>query len=255
MADAATPPSEAPAPVPSAPAQSAPAQPAQPAQPAPTAAVTDASLRLGLPLRWAPQRLQPLLRGRPFAGRARPVTHHGSVDVLLEVIDESDPGDVLVIDNAGRLDEACIGDLMVAEAALAGIAGIVLWGMHRDTAQLHDIGLPLHSLGAFPLGPRRVPPTGPVMRAVSLDSVLVTDEDVVVADDDGALFVSADRYDEVVEVARAIQATESRQARLIQEGTSLREQLDFAAYLAARRLDPSLTLRRHLLSRDAAIEV
>jgi regulator of RNase E activity RraA len=42
-------------------------------------------------------------------------------------------GDVLVVDNGGRLDEACVGDLVALEAKHAGVAGIAIWGLHRDT--------------------------------------------------------------------------------------------------------------------------
>ena len=44
------------------------------------------------------------------------------------------PGDVLVIDDGGRVDEACIGDLAVLEARTAGVAGIVVWGRGRACA-------------------------------------------------------------------------------------------------------------------------
>jgi len=40
-------------------------------------------------------------------------------------------GDVLVIDNGGRLDEGCIGDLTALEAEHCGLAGIIVWGAHR----------------------------------------------------------------------------------------------------------------------------
>lgn len=39
------------------------------------------------------------------------------------------PGDVLVVDNAGRRDEACVGDLTVLEAQAASIAALVVWGV------------------------------------------------------------------------------------------------------------------------------
>lgn len=220
-----------------------------------TAAIADASLRLGVVVRSGPARLQPLIPGATFIGSARPITHLGSVDVLLETIDDAPAGSVLVVDNGGREDEACLGDLVVLEARLAGFAGIVVWGRHRDTAQLVHIGLPLHSLGAYSFGPRRVPPAGRPMRSAYVDGVAVTDQDQVVADDDGVLFLGPDRRDDVLALAAQIQDTETAQARRMEGGESLRHQLDFAAYRARQAADPSLTLRQHLLERGNSIEV
>jgi 4-hydroxy-4-methyl-2-oxoglutarate aldolase len=221
----------------------------------PTAAVADAALRLGIEPRLAPVALRPLAACTPLSGRARPVTHLGSVDVLLETIDEAAPGDVMVIDNGGRLDEACIGDLMVLEAERAGLAAMVVWGLHRDTAQLREIGLPVFSLGACPFGPRRVPPAGRRMNSAFLDGFAVTESDHVFADDDGVLVVASDRMDEVIELAREIQRVETAQAERMRAGESLRAQLDFSAYRRRQATDPDLTLRRYLQERGGAIEV
>jgi 4-hydroxy-4-methyl-2-oxoglutarate aldolase len=221
----------------------------------PTAAVADAALRLGIEPRLAPVALRPLAACAPLSGRARPVTHLGSVDVLLETIDEAAPGDVMVIDNGGRLDEACIGDLMVLEAERAGLAAMVVWGLHRDTAQLREIGLPVFSLGACPFGPRRVPPAARRMNSAFLDGVAVTESDHVFADDDGVLVVASDRMDEVIELAREIQRVETAQAERMRAGDSLRAQLDFSAYRLRQATDPDLTLRRYLRERGGAIEV
>jgi regulator of RNase E activity RraA len=60
------------------------------------------------------------------------------------------PGKVLVVDNTGRRDEACIGDLIALETKMAGLAAIVIWGLHRDTPEILQIGLPVFSLGASP---------------------------------------------------------------------------------------------------------
>ncbi len=46
--------------------------------------------------------------------------------IFLEALERAEAGDVLVADNGGRLDEACIGDLAVIEAAAAGLAGVVI---------------------------------------------------------------------------------------------------------------------------------
>ncbi|TYL53383.1 RraA family protein [Agromyces mariniharenae] len=221
----------------------------------PTAAVADAALRLGVEARLAPVSLRSLLPTAPIAGPARPVTHLGSVDVLLETIDDAPPGTIMVVDNGGRLDEACVGDLMVLEAERAGLAGMVIWGLHRDTAQLREIGLPVFSLGACPYGPRRVPPAGRRMASAVLDGVTVGEDDHVFADDDGVLVVASVHVDALVETALAIQRTETAQADRMRRGESLRAQLDFAGYRARQAADPELTLRRHLTERGGAIEV
>ena len=49
---------------------------------------------------------------------------------------------VLVIDNAGRRDEACVGDLTALEVRLAGLAGMLVWGCHRDGPEIAAIDLP-----------------------------------------------------------------------------------------------------------------
>mgnify|MGYP000356755417 CR=1 FL=1 len=78
-----------------------------------TSVIADACVRLGVPLRLAPFGIRPLSPGHRVAGRALPVRHYGSADIFLEAMGAAEPGDVLVIDNAGRLDEGCIGDLIV----------------------------------------------------------------------------------------------------------------------------------------------
>jgi 4-hydroxy-4-methyl-2-oxoglutarate aldolase len=220
----------------------------------PTAAVADAAVRLGVPLRSAPAALVPIFAGAVFAGPAAPITHLGSVDVLLETIDDAPDGAVMVVDNGGRLDEACVGDLITLEAKLAGLAGIVIWGLHRDTAQLHEIGLPVHSLGATAFGPRRVPPAGTPMRSAFFDGAAITGADWVFGDDDGVLFVGPERRDEVLELAATILATETAQSVRMSAGTSLRAQVDFDGYRAKQASDPTMTLRRHLVEQGGAVE-
>jgi regulator of RNase E activity RraA len=182
--------------------------------------------------------------------------HAGSVDVFLEAVASAAPGDVLVADNGGRLDEACIGDLAVLDAAAGGVAGIVIWGLHRDSADIRSIGMPVFSLGALPTGPQRLDPRADgALDAARVGDWVVTRDDVVFGDEDGVLFVPADRVDEVLSLAAGIAATEGRQADDIRSGRSLREQVRFDAYLAARAADPALTFRDHLRGVGGEIEV
>src|SRR5262249_15186847 len=155
----------------------------------PTAAVADAVVRHGGELRVGPPGIVPVIPGAVVGGRALPVRHVGSVDVFLEAIERAGQealGRVLVVDNDGRTDEACVGDLMALECAEAGIAGIVIWGAHRDTAELRHIGLPVFSLGARPPGPTRLDPRpADVFDRARLGQTDVNATDPVFADEAG----------------------------------------------------------------------
>ena len=217
-----------------------------------TAHMADACVRAGVPVRTVS--LTAVAGGR-VAGRVLPAQHVGSVDVFLEAFESAEEGDVLVVDNGGRRDEACVGDLVALEAKTAGVAGIVIWGLHRDTVDITAIGLPVFSLGALPTGPLRLDPQpADALSTATIGDWTVTREDVVLADEDGAIFVPADRVEELFGLAESIRDTEHHQADAIRAGRSLREQVRFADYLVARAADPSLTFRQHLRRVRGAIE-
>jgi regulator of RNase E activity RraA len=216
--------------------------------------VADALMRLGIEVRQAPAGVRPLWPDIHVVGRALPAQHSGSVDVFLEAIELAAPGDVLVVDNAGRDDEACVGDLITLEARQAQLAGIVIWGLHRDSLELKTIHLPLFSQGALPAGPQGSgpQPTDALTRA-RVGSHTVTAEDFVLADDDGVLFLPLDRADDIADQARSIRDTERHQATRMNLGTSLRDQSRFTDYIT-RRNRHGITFRQHLRSIGGAIE-
>jgi 4-hydroxy-4-methyl-2-oxoglutarate aldolase len=218
-----------------------------------TAHIADACLRAGIPVRCAPAAVQAVLPGTHVNGRALPVRHRGSVDVFLEALESASPGDVLVVDNAARLDEACVGDLVALEAQAAGLGGIVIWGLHRDTADIRAIGLPVFSTGSLPAGPLAI--REPVDAAVMVGKSAVTRDDLVIGDEDGVLFLPAAISEEILAIAETIRDTERRQADRIRSGRTLRAQVKFDRYLAARAERPSLTFREHLREVGGEIEV
>ncbi len=220
-----------------------------------TPLIADACLRLGLPLRVAPPVIRPLTTESHVAGRALPVRHYGSVDVFLEAMGTAQEGDVLIIDNGERMDEACVGDLTALEARACGLAGLVVWGCHRDTLELVHIGFPVFSYGAHPAGPQRLDPRdSEALETAHFGDFTVTKEDIVFADVDGVLFVPGRQVEEVLSTAHDICVRERRQAQAIQAGRKLCEQLRFDEYLARRSADAAYTFRQHLRAIGGAIE-
>src|SRR5205814_4326934 len=220
-----------------------------------TAHLADACIRAHIPVRCAPALLQALVPGSRLVGRASPARHVGSVDVFLEALDGAAPGDVLVVDNGGRLDESCVGDLVALDVQAAGLEGIVIWGLHRDTADIRAIGLPVFSLGAIPTGPLRLDARAhDALESAVVGDWAVSREDLVLGDDDGVLFLPSPQAEEIFTLAETIRDTERRQAERIRAGASLRTQVQFRAYLAKREDTPSLSFREHLRTVGGAIE-
>lgn len=220
-----------------------------------TPLVFDAAVRLKIPLRAAPSDIGPVIPGSRAAGRVLPAKHFGSVDVFLEAMEAAETGDILVIDNGNRRDEGCIGDLTALEARAAGLAAIVVWGTHRDTRELRQIGFPIWSYGTCLAGPLRLDPRdADALSCARFGDFEVRRNDLVFADDDGCVFVEDAFVEQLLDTARDIWERERAQADAIRSGETLRSQLRFADYLAKRATDPSYTFRQHLRKLGGAIE-
>jgi 4-hydroxy-4-methyl-2-oxoglutarate aldolase len=218
--------------------------------------VADACLRNSIEIRCAPSDVRALSATTcRFAGRVCPARHCGSVDIFLEALEHARSGDVLVVDNDGRTDEACVGDLIALEAKTAGLAGIVIWGLHRDTPEILEIGIPLFSLGACPTGPLRLDQRAPnALSSAHVGPWVVSADDMAVADENGLLFIPIARAEQIATAARSIRETERAQADKMRQDISLRAQLQFGEFIARRSSNPALTFRDHLRRIGGAIE-
>ena len=171
-----------------------------------TATVSDALDRLRLP--GSAMGIAPLWPGQRMAGRAftvRYVPAGAQRGTVGDYIDDVAPGDVVVLDNAGRLSCTVWGDILTALAHEKKIAGTAIFGVCRDTNKARELGYPIYSSGRFMrTGKDRVG------APVSLGDVQVRPGDLVLGDDDGVVVVPSGHEERVLEVARGVAATEDR---------------------------------------------
>lgn len=162
---------------------------------------------------------------------------------------------MLVIDDEGSREQACIGDLTILEMQSAGLGGVVVWGSHRDHRELLEIGFPVFSLGRRANGPlAALAARHNALGHAHCGDCIARPSDAIFGDDNGVIFVALELLDALVPAAVEIREGERAQADRIANGESLRAQLDFGTYLERRATDAEWTFRRHLRERGGEIE-
>ena len=191
----------------------------------PTATISDALDRLGIVgqcLGIAPLDPRFRLAGRAFTLRYRPtgLVERGNVG---DYIDDVPPGDVVVLDNAGRLDCTVWGDILTAVAHRRGIGGTVIHGVCRDVQRALDLSYPIFSRGRYMRTGKDRVEVESMQAAVSVGEIQVRSGDILVGDADGVLVIPRVRESEVFDTAREIEEAEQAIERETATGTRLDE--------------------------------
>lgn len=147
---------------------------------------------------------------------AKPTVHLISPVIADVASDER----ILVI--AGGVDGiSCWGDILANAAVAKKVRGSVIDGLSRDIEGSESIGYPVYGKGVTMISARnRVVQTGsgePVVMA----GVTVAQDDYVIADRCGAVFVPAARIDEVLELSERIAHRQEGMVRAVCGGRSV----------------------------------
>ncbi|WP_149260827.1 ribonuclease E activity regulator RraA [Actinomadura sp. K4S16] len=87
---------------------------------------------------------------RAFAGPVATVRCHRDNGLVKRLLNTPGEGRVLVVDGAGSLASALMGDMIAAAAVANGWAGVVINGAVRDVAALRELDLGAKALGSNP---------------------------------------------------------------------------------------------------------
>lgn len=117
-------------------------------------------------------------------------------------------GDVLVIDGAGEITQALMGDIMASFAERIGVRGLVIDGAIRDVGSLRQRDFPVYARGVTHRGPYKNGP-GEINVPVTVGGTVVMPGDLIVGDEDGLLAISPVDVEAVIEGARKQAAKEA----------------------------------------------
>jgi regulator of RNase E activity RraA len=192
-----------------------------------TNTVSDALDFLGLP--GATFGIRPLWTCPKIVGRASTIQLGPKTDaaptvhLISPVIAEVRTDDrVLVI--AGGVDGiSCWGDILANAARVKGIRGSVIDGLSRDIEGSESIDYPVYGRGVTMISARNRVIQLSSGQPVTFAGVRVREDDYVIADRCGTVFVPADRIEEVVALGERIARRQDGMVNAVRAGRSVAE--------------------------------
>ncbi len=151
--------------------------------------------------------LRPLAPGMVLAGPALTVRCTPGDNLALHLaIAAARPGDVLVVDYGGSLASGPFGEIMALACQMRGIAGLIMDGAVRDSAQIATLGFPVFARGVNIRGTAKLD-RGQVGGPVSMGGATIVPGDIILGDADAILVLGAK------DLPAALAAAETRTER------------------------------------------
>lgn len=138
-------------------------------------------------------------------------------------IDVAREGEVILIDNRGRLDTSCWGGILANAAKVKKISGVVIDGACRDLDECIEANFPVYARGTVVSTAR-----GRIMEeatnvSVQFGGVKVSPGDFVVGDKSGVVIIPENKIDIVLSRAEKLYDRELRMIEDIKTGMSIVE--------------------------------
>jgi regulator of RNase E activity RraA len=165
--------------------------------------------------------ISPLTPSMKLLGQARtaecPV---GDNSAIRAAIGLCEPGQVIVVNAQGYESTAVFGGLMTLYAKERGVAGLVIDGAVRDSAEIIDAELPMFARNTCPRGPRKSG-DGFVDGTISVGGVAISAGDLIIGDADGITVVPYAQIETCLADAREVLRKEEAILETLKNGGSL----------------------------------
>ena len=140
-----------------------------------------------------------------------------------DFLDDVQPGQVVVIDNAGRNYCTVWGDIMTYTAKTKGVEGTLIDGVCRDVNGIEKLGYGIYTKGKYMVTGKERVEVDAVNVPVAISGVQVRPGDIILGDDSGALCIPKEVAEQVLEIAKGIEDTEQKIIAEIKKGSTLKQ--------------------------------
>jgi 4-hydroxy-4-methyl-2-oxoglutarate aldolase len=159
-----------------------------------------------------------LLPDSRIAGPARTVLCGQDDNLMVHaVIEQIQPGEVLVLSMPEPAPVALIGELLATQVKVRKAAGILVDAAARDVEELLELGLPIWARFIRVKGATKTK-VGELNVPVMVGGVQISPSDILVLDMDGGVCVKRERVDEVLRASEARFEKEARMREKLQAG-------------------------------------
>jgi regulator of RNase E activity RraA len=170
--------------------------------------------------------IRPVWRSPRIIGAALTVWCHSGDNLMLhEGLSMAQPGDIVVANMQGNVNNSGFGELMATSALKFGVRGMIIDGTVRDADALEAMKLPVYSRGLCPNSCQK-DGAGEVGGIIACGGVAVRPGDVIVADCDGIAVVPLDDAAEVAKLAVALEEREQTRLAEISRGVLVKPEID-----------------------------
>lgn len=203
-----------------------------------TNTVSDALDFLGLA--GATYGLRPLWNCPKIVGRASTIQLGPKADVapavhlISPVIDAVATDDRVLVIAGGIEGISCWGDILANAASKKNIRGSVIDGLSRDIEGSESIGYPVYGRGLTMISARNRVIQIASGKPVQMAGVTVHEDDYVIADRCGSIFVAASRIDEVLDLGERIARRQEGMVAAVRAGRSVAEVMHDKEFEAIR---------------------
>ena len=173
--------------------------------------------------------LRPLWNCPRIVGRASTVKlgpkqdSKPAIHLISPVIDAVASDDRVLVISGGIEGVSCWGDILANAAKQKNIQGTIIDGFSRDIEGSESINYPLYGRGITMISARN--------RVIQIDSgcpvqiagVTVHEDDYVIADRCGSVFIGAEKISQVIDLAEKIDARQTSMVDAVRSGKSVAE--------------------------------